>query len=54
LIKQPYWQKEAAAGFLRVTVELGNDGNELAIYFGFYYEFGKSLYSYKKHARVCP
>ena len=51
LIKQPHWQKEASAGFLKVTVEPGRNGNKPAINFDFYDEFGKSLYSHKKFAK---
>lgn len=50
LIKQPYWQDEASAGFLKVTTEPARNGNEPTISFDFYDEFGKSLYSHKKQA----
>ena len=51
LIKQPHWQEEASAGFLKVTVEQGNSGNKPTIYFDFYDEFGESLYSHKKFVK---
>ncbi|HUT30367.1 MAG TPA: alkaline phosphatase D family protein [Sedimentisphaerales bacterium] len=51
LIKQPYWQEEASAGFLKITVEPGKNKNMPAIQFDFYDEFGKSLYAHKKYAK---
>lgn len=49
-IRQPYTQKEASGGFLKVSVKPGNVEATSAIIFTFYDEYGKDLYSITKEA----